>query len=99
MGGNDLQDFEDLEEDVTNLGDDCTQPFLTKEDYEKSLNTQQPSNKYENINNTDVSGYQEITDSIMAEVQPRYNMRSKNKPALTPQPKKFSLEVKYTSPP
>jgi hypothetical protein len=89
IGGNDLQDFEDLEEDVTNLGDDYTQPYLTKEDYENSLNTQQPSNKDDDIDNTDVSAYQEITDSIMAEVQPRYNLRSKNKPALTPQPKKI----------
>jgi hypothetical protein len=89
IGGNDLQDFEGLEKDVTNLGDDYTQPYLTKEDYKKSLNIQLPSNKDEDINNTDVSVYQEITDSIMAEVQPRYNLRSKNKPALTPQPKKI----------
>ena len=40
IGGNDLEDFEGLEEDVTNLGDDCTQSYVTKEDYEKSLNTQ-----------------------------------------------------------
>jgi ribonuclease HI len=78
-----------LDEDVTNLGDDCTQPYLTKEDYENSLNTQQPSNKDEDINNTDFVVCQETTDSIMAEVQPRYNLRSKNKPALTFQPKKI----------
>jgi hypothetical protein len=30
IGGNDLEDFEGLEEDVTNLGDDCTQPYVTK---------------------------------------------------------------------
>jgi hypothetical protein len=53
------------------------------------LNTQQPSNKDEDINNTNVSIYQEITDSIMVEVQPRYNLRSKNKLALTPQSKKI----------
>jgi hypothetical protein len=39
IGGNDMQEFEDLEEDVNNLCDDCMQPHLTKEDYEKSLNT------------------------------------------------------------
>jgi hypothetical protein len=78
-----------LDEDVTNLGDDCTQPYLTKEYCEKSLNNQQPSNKDEDINNVNVFVYIEITNSIMAEVQPRYNLRSKNKPVLTPQPKKI----------
>jgi hypothetical protein len=39
IGGNDLEDFEGMEEDVTNLGDECTQPYVTKEYYEKSLNT------------------------------------------------------------
>jgi hypothetical protein len=72
-----------------NLGDDCTQPYLMKNNYENSLNTQQPSNKDENINNTDFVVCQEMTDSIMAEVQPRYNLRSKNKPASTFQPKKI----------
>jgi hypothetical protein len=89
VGGNDLQDFEDLDEDVTNLGDDFTQPYLTKEDYEKSLNTQQLSNKDDDIKNTEVSVYEEMTDSIMDEVQPRYNLRPKHKPASTPQPKKI----------
>jgi hypothetical protein len=53
------------------------------------LNTQQPSNKDEDINNVNVFVYIEITNSIMAEVQQRYNLRSKNKPVLTPQPKKI----------
>jgi hypothetical protein len=30
IGGNDLQDFKNLEEDINNLGDDFTQPHLTK---------------------------------------------------------------------
>jgi hypothetical protein len=30
VGGNDLEDFEGLEEDVANLGEDCTQPYVTK---------------------------------------------------------------------
>jgi hypothetical protein len=78
-----------LDEDVTNLGDDCTKPYLTKEYYEKSLNTQKSSNKEEDINNTDFTVCQETIDSIMAKVQPRYNLRSKNKPMLTLQPKKI----------
>jgi hypothetical protein len=38
IGANDFQDFEDSDNDVTNFGDDCSQPYLTREDYEKSLN-------------------------------------------------------------
>jgi hypothetical protein len=53
------------------------------------VNTEQPSNKYDDINNTDVSIYQEMTDSIMVEFQHKYNLRPKNKPVLTPQPKKI----------
>jgi hypothetical protein len=57
IGGIDLQDFKYLEEDVTNLGDNCTQPYLTKEDYWKALNDQQPSNKDDDINNNDFAVY------------------------------------------
>jgi hypothetical protein len=89
IGGNDLQDFGDLEDDVTNLGDDCTQPYLTREDYEKSLNTQQSSIEGEERDYTDLCSYQEETDMIMVEVQPRYNLRSKGKPISTTQPKKI----------
>jgi hypothetical protein len=53
------------------------------------VNTEQPSNKDDDINNTDVSVYQEMTDSIMVEVQHKYNLRPKNKPVSTPQPKKI----------
>jgi hypothetical protein len=72
-----------------NLGDDCTQPHLTREDYEKSLNTQQLSIEGEERDYTDLCSYQEETDMIMAEVQPRYNLRSKGKPISTTQPKKI----------
>jgi hypothetical protein len=89
IGGNDLEDFEGLEEDVTNLGDDCTQPYVTKKDYEKSLNTQQLSNKDDDLKNIDFVVCQETTDFVMAEVEPRYNLRYKKKPTLIPQPKKI----------
>jgi hypothetical protein len=75
--------------DVTILGDDCTQPYITKEEYEKYLSTQQPSNANDDINNTYVSDHQEVTDSIMVEVQPRYNLRSRNKSTLISQPRKI----------
>jgi hypothetical protein len=71
------------------LGDDCTQPYLTREDYEKSLNTQQSSIKGEKRDYIDLCSYQEETDMIMAEVEPRYNLRSRSKPISTTQPKKI----------
>jgi hypothetical protein len=89
IGGNDMQEFEDLEEYMNNLGDDCLQPHLTKEDYERSLNTEQRSNKYRNINNTDDSAYQGIVDSIMVDLQHKYNLRPNNKNMTTTQPKKI----------
>jgi hypothetical protein len=89
IGGNDLEDFEGLEEDVTNLGDNCTQLYVTKKYYKKSLKTPQPSNEDDDINNIDSIVCQEKTDSIMVEIQPRYNLRSKNKVVLIPQPKKI----------
>jgi hypothetical protein len=71
------------------LGDDCTQPYLTREDYGKSLNTQQSSIKGEERDHTDLCSYQEETDMIMVELQPKYNLRSKSKPISTTQPKKI----------
>jgi len=58
IGANDLQDFGDSNNDVTNFSDDCTQPYLTREDYEKSLSTQQPSVKGEECDHTDLCGSQ-----------------------------------------
>ena len=89
IGGNDMQQFEDLEEDVNNLGDDCIQPHLTKEDYEKSLNTEQSSGEDNNLNNADDLAYQGMVDTIMAELQHKYNLRPKRKPVSTAQPKKI----------
>jgi hypothetical protein len=89
IGANDLQDFGDSDEDVMNLGDECTQPYLTREDYKKSLNTQQSSIKGKERDHTDLCSYQEETDMIMAKVQPKYNLRSKSKPISTTQPKKI----------
>jgi hypothetical protein len=40
VGGQDLEDFKELEEDMNNLGDDCLQPYIKKHDYEKSLTTE-----------------------------------------------------------
>jgi hypothetical protein len=62
------------------------------------LDTQQLSNKDDDINNTDVFVYQQMTDSIMAEVQHKYNLRPKNKPVSTSQPKKILPRGKIYEP-
>jgi hypothetical protein len=33
-----MRNFEKLEEDMNNFGDDCQEHYLTRQDYEKSLN-------------------------------------------------------------
>jgi hypothetical protein len=84
-----MQELEDLEEDVNNLWDDCIQPHLMKEDYEKSLNTEQSSVEDNSLNNADDPTYQGMADTIMVELQHKYNLRPKNKPVSTVQPKKI----------
>jgi hypothetical protein len=69
VGGQDLEDFGELEEDMNNLGDDCLQPYITKHDYEKSLTTEYG---IESRNNDIVSEdltYEGITDGIIDELQ------------------------------
>ena len=60
-----------------------------KDDYEKSLNTEQSSVEDNNLNNTDDPSYQGMVDTIMAELQHKYNLMPKNKPVSTAQPKKI----------
>jgi hypothetical protein len=38
IGEEDLEDFEEFDEDINNLGDDNESPYLSRQDYEKSLN-------------------------------------------------------------
>jgi hypothetical protein len=94
IGGEDLRNFEELEEDMNNLGDDCQEPFLTKQDYEKSLNTEYWSNHDESINNTEEYAYQGITDNIMVELQQKYNLRPRDRNITTAQPKKIMSKRK-----
>jgi hypothetical protein len=84
-----MQEFRDLEEDINNLGDDCIQPHLMKEDYEKSLNTEQSLVEDNNLNDADDPAYQGMANTIMAELQQKYNLRPRNKPVSTAQPKKI----------
>jgi hypothetical protein len=87
--GNDMQEFEDLEEDINNLCEDCYPPHLTRQDYERSLKTEHRSNEDSNTNNTKDLACQGIVDTIMVELQNKYNLRSKTKNMTTTQPKKI----------
>jgi rRNA maturation endonuclease Nob1 len=89
-----MQNFEELEEDMNNLGDDCQEPFLTRQDYEKSLNTEYRSNNDESINITEDYAYQGITDNIMVELQQKYNLRPRDRNITTAQPKKILSKSK-----
>jgi hypothetical protein len=77
-----------------NFGDECSQPYLTREDYEKYLNTPQPSNEDEEGDHTDLCVSQPETEMIMAEFQPKYNLRSKSKTTSMDQPKRILKRVK-----
>jgi hypothetical protein len=54
IGASDLQDFEDPEDEVACFGDECSQLFLTKEEYEESLNTPQKPNEEEEGDHDDL---------------------------------------------
>jgi ribonuclease HI len=100
IGASDLQDFGDSDEEVACFGDECSQPFLTREDYEESLHTPQPSNeKEEEGDHSDLCISQPETEMIAADFQPRYNLRPKNKPTSTEQPKKILPRDQSHEPP
>jgi hypothetical protein len=66
IGGQDLEDFEELEEDMNNIGEDCLQPYTTRDDYEKSLTTEYRSESNKNNIVSEDSIYHKVTDGIMA---------------------------------
>jgi hypothetical protein len=84
IGGEDVDDFEELEEDINNLGDDCLQPFLTRQNYEKYVTTNDRSENNKNNDIIEDSTYQGITDDIMTELHQKYNLRPRNKSLATP---------------
>jgi len=89
IGGDDMQEFEELEEDMNNLGDNCQQPHLMRQDYERSLKAEHRSNNDDGINTTEYYAYQGIVDNIMVELQQKYNLRPRSKNIATAQPKKI----------
>jgi hypothetical protein len=82
-----LQYYEELEEDINNLIDDDLEPHLTKHDYEKSLDMESLFNNDETINNLGESTYKGITDSIMVELQHKYDLRPREKSSANIPPK------------
>ena len=82
-----VQDYDELEEDLNNLNDDDLEPHLTKQDYEKSLDLESLFNNDENINNLGDSTYIGLIDSIMVELQHKYDLRPKEKNSTNIPPK------------
>jgi hypothetical protein len=68
IGGDDMRNFEELEEDMNNLSDDDQEPHLTRQDYERSLGGEYLFNDG-SINITEDFSYQGIVDNIMVELQ------------------------------
>jgi hypothetical protein len=63
------------------------------------LNTPQPSNEDEEGDHTDPCVSQPEAEMIMAEFQPKYNLRSKNNPTSTDQPKRILQRGQSHEPP
>ena len=89
MQSDDMQDYEGLDEDINNLSDDDQEPHLTRQDYKRSLDQEPLFGNEESINNLGKSDYRGITDSIMAKLQQKYNLRPRDKKITTDPPKKI----------
>jgi hypothetical protein len=74
-----VKDYDELDEYLNNLNDDDLETHLTKQDYEKSLDLESLFNDDGNINNLRDSTYKGLTDSIMAELQHKYDLRPREK--------------------
>jgi hypothetical protein len=75
--------------DINNLSDDDQEPHLTRQDYEIYLDQEPLFGNEESINNMRESDYQGITNSIMAEIRQKYNLRPRDKNSTTDPPKKI----------
>jgi hypothetical protein len=89
MQNDDVSDYEELDEDINKLGDNDREPHLSKQYYERYLGQEPLFGREESINNMEKSDYQGITDSIMVELQQKYNLRPRDKNSTTDPPKKI----------
>jgi hypothetical protein len=94
MQNDDVQDYEGLDEDINNLSDNDQEPHLKRHDYERSLDQEPLFGNEESINNLGESDYQGIIDSIMAELQQKYNLRPRDKNSTTSPPRNILLRTK-----
>jgi hypothetical protein len=79
IGEEDLEDFEEFDEDINNLGNDSKSPYLSKQDYERSLNKEIRSEDDVSNDTFEDLAYQGIVDDIIAELHENYNLRPRNK--------------------
>jgi hypothetical protein len=89
MQSDDVQDFEGFDKDIDNLNDNDQEPHITSQDYERYLYQEPLFGNEVSINNMGDSDYQGITDSIMAELQQKYNLRPRDKVSTIDPPKKI----------
>jgi hypothetical protein len=85
--GDDIHNYEGLDEDINNLSDEDQEPHLTRQDYERSLEQEPMFSNEESINNLGEFAYQGIVDSIMVELQPKYNLRPRETNTANDPPK------------
>jgi hypothetical protein len=69
IGEEDLEDFEELDEDINNLGDDSKSPYLSRQYYEESLNKEIRSEDDVSNGTSEDLTYQGISDDIIAKLQ------------------------------
>jgi hypothetical protein len=91
IGEEDFGEFEQLDEDIDCLGDDNRYPYVSRQDYEASLMKESKSKDAVSTDATDDHAYQSVADDIIADLQGRYNLRSRNKNLPNVQAKKVLL--------
>jgi hypothetical protein len=83
MQSDNIPYYQELDEDMNNLGDNDQEPHLAKQDYERSLDQESMFKKGESINDIGKSDYQGIADSILVDLQQKYNLRPRDKNITT----------------
>ena len=90
--GDEVQEYDELDEEMNLLSDDDSEPHITQQDYELSLGSGLLFDE-ENINNFDepTSQYKIHTYSILDELQDKYDLRTRDKIVVVDQPKTVLL--------
>jgi hypothetical protein len=90
--GDEVQEYDELDEEINLLSDDDSEPHPTQQDYEQYLGSGQLCDE-ENINNFDEPSlqYKVLIDSILAELHNKYDLRLIDKIVVVDQLKKVLL--------